>query len=107
VILKTCARLFGEGALWVGWVAPLLAVTTVRPLHPLRALPGLALAGGLPLFAVAYFLHAHENPVELIVWTFPRLIQPAVSAWIICLGVVCFSETGDRAPATRPPESDS
>jgi hypothetical protein len=107
VILKTCARLLGAGALWVGWMAPLLAVTAVRPLHPVRALPGLAVAVGMPLFAVAYFLHANGNPIELIVWTFPRLIQPAVSAWIICLGVICFSELSERATATRPREGDS
>jgi hypothetical protein len=97
VILKTCARLLGAGALWVGWVAPLLAVTAVRPLHPVHALPGLAVAVGMPLFAVAYFLHANGNPIELIVWTFPRLIQPAISAWIVSLGVACC------APPAAPP----
>jgi hypothetical protein len=96
-ILKICARLSAHGALWVGWLAPIAAVSVVKPLRPLRVLPGLAVAVGIPLFAVVYYLHATGDPVELIVWTFPRLIQPAISAWIVSLGVVCF------APQVAPP----
>jgi hypothetical protein len=95
-ILKICARLSGTGTLWVGWLVPVAAVSVVRPLRLLRILPGLAVAVGIPLFAVVYYLHATGDPVELIVWTYPRLIQPAISAWIVSLGVVCF------APAAAP-----
>jgi hypothetical protein len=91
VILKICARLSGSGVLWVGWLVPIAAVSVVRPLRPLRVLPGLAVAAGLPVFAVLYYLHATGDPVELIVWTYPRLIQPAISVWIVSLGVVCFA----------------
>jgi len=97
VILKICTRLSGTGALWVGWLVPIAAVSVVRPLRLLRVLPGLAVAVGIPLFAVAYYLHATGDPVELVVWTFPRLIQPAISAWIVSLGVACF------APPAAPP----
>jgi hypothetical protein len=93
-----CTRLLGDGVSWIGWFAPLIAVSATRPLRPLRILPGLAVAGGLPAFAVFYYLHAVGNPVELIVWTFPRLVQPALSAWIVCLGILCFG-----APGAPPP----
>jgi len=100
VILKVCARLLFDGGLWVGWSAPLVATSMTRDFRPLRALPGLFVAGGLPLFAAVYYLHAEGNPLELIVWTFPRLIQPAVSVWIVSLGVICFGDKdgkGNRA----------
>jgi hypothetical protein len=91
VTLKVCARLFAPGVLLVGWLTPLAAAATTKPLQPLRALPALLVAVGLPVFAVVYYLHSTGNPVELIVWTFPRLIQPAISAWIVGLGVICLS----------------
>ncbi len=94
LIVTVCARLLGTSALWVGWLAPLIAASTTRPVQILRVLPGLFLAGGLPLFAVVYYLHAAGDPVELIGWTFPRLVQPAISAWIVSLGVIC---SGDPA----------
>jgi hypothetical protein len=40
------------------------------------------------------------NPIELIVWTFPRFIQPAMSAWIVDLGNIVFSVVDRRQPAT-------
>ncbi len=91
VILEICARLSGGGVLLMGWLAPIAAVAVVRPLRPLRVLPGLAVAAGLPVFAVLYYLHITGDPVELIVWTYPRLIQPAISAWIVSLGILCFA----------------
>lgn len=97
VTLKVCARLLVPGVLLVGWLTPLAAAATTKPLQPLRALPALLVAGGLPVFAVVYYLHSTSNPVELIVWTFPRLIQPAISAWIVGLGVICLSR-----PVTAP-----
>jgi hypothetical protein len=93
LILKVCARLLVTGTLWVGWLAPLAAVATSKPRQPFGVLPGLALVLGLPAFAVVYYLHAAGNPLELIVWTFPRLIQPALSAWIVCAGCLCFSKS--------------
>jgi hypothetical protein len=90
VIFKVCVRLLAEDGLWIGWLVPLLAAATVRPLRPVRVLPGLAVAAGLPMFSVFYYLHAVGNPLELVVWTFPRLLQPALSAWIVCLGLLCF-----------------
>ena len=96
-IIGSCARLLGAGGLWVGWLAPLIAVLASMSVRPLRALPGLLVAGGLPVFAIFYYLHANGDPVELIAWTFPRLVQPAISAWIVSLGVVCFGEPGARS----------
>lgn len=101
VTLKVCVRLLVSGVLWVGWLAPLIAAATTKPLQPVRALPGLLVVVGLPVFAVAYYLHATGNPVELIVWTFPRLIQPAISAWIVCLGVLCFSRSAAAPKGTN------
>jgi hypothetical protein len=100
VILKVCVRLLGTGVLAVGWLAPLVATSMTKRLLPIRVLPGLAVAVGIPLFAVVYYLHAAGNPVNLIVWTFPRLLQPAISVWIVCLGVACF------ATPAAPPESE-
>ncbi len=91
VILKVCARLLGTGVLAVGWLAPLVAASATKGLHLIRGLPGLAVAVGIPFFAIVYYVHAAGNPLNLIVWTFPRLLQPAISAWIVSLGVVCFA----------------
>jgi hypothetical protein len=95
LVLRVCGRLLATGPAAVGWFVPLISLLLMgwRPLS--RALPGLATAFGVPLFAVIYYLHAVGDPLELIVWTFPRLIQTAVSAWILGLGVVVFSAGND------------
>jgi hypothetical protein len=96
LVFKVCARLFGAGVLWVGWLVPLISAAMTRPVLPSRVLPGLLVAIGLPVFALIYYLHAPGDPVELIAWTFPRLIQPAISAWIVSLGVICFGNRTGR-----------
>jgi len=102
VIFKVCVRLLLSGVSWIGWLVPLVALAAARPRQPLRVLPGLLVAGGLPVFAVFYYLHAVHDPLELIVWTFPRLIQPALSAWIVCLGVLCFGDPSAPTPNPSP-----
>ncbi len=102
VIVKVCGKLLVGGGLWVGWLVPLVAASATRRRIPLRALPGLAVAGGLPLFAVLYYLHADGDPLKLIVWTFPRLIQPAISVWIVSLGVVCFGLRSGKGSGGAP-----
>ena len=96
VIFKVCGRLLVAGVLWIGWLVPLVAALVTKGCRPFRALPGLVVAGGLPLFAAIYYLHAEGNPLELIVWTFPRLIQPAISVWIVSLGMVSFGRQGGK-----------
>lgn len=105
LILSTCSRLLVGGAAAVGWLVPLVSLLVVgwKPLT--RALPGVVVACGIPCFAVIYYLHAVGDPLELIVWTFPRLMQPAMSAWILGLGVVVFSADGEKTRGQRDHEA--
>lgn len=99
LIVRVCARLLTTGVVTVGWLVPLISLFMVRGPRLSRALPGIVTACGIPLFAFVYYLHAIGNPLELIVWTFPRLMQPAISAWILGCGVAVFSveDSGESA----------
>ena len=59
------------------------------------------------VFAFVYYLHAVGDPLELVVWTFPRLIQPALSAWILSLGVASFSLAAGRRKSGTVLERDA
>jgi hypothetical protein len=98
LILKVCARILTTEVFVVGWLAPLVAVLIVghRCLH--RGIPAVFTAVGILGFAVIYYLHAVGDPLQLIVWTFPRLMQPAISAWVLGCGVAVFSVVSERHP---------
>lgn len=103
LILEVCFVLLFGGVLWVAWLIPLVALLAGGlATSPMRVLPGLALTFGLPAFAVAYYLHASGDPRELIVWTFPRLIQPAVSAWLVSAAVLALDR--DRRSELESPD---
>jgi len=91
VIVHVCLRLLVSPVVAVGWSVPLVTALVVRGRGLARSLPGVVATLGMLAFAGVYYLHAVGNPLQLIVWTFPRLIQPAMSAWILGLGVASYS----------------
>jgi hypothetical protein len=82
------------GSFGLPWILPplfaLLARGVLRRESWMEALPALAVTIGLLLGFAAHYLHSSYNPTELIGWTFPRLSQPALSAWISAFGVLAF-----------------
>jgi len=90
LIVQVCARLLVTGVVTVGWLVPLIAALLVAPQRMDRAIPAIITALGILGFAIAYYLHVDSNPQQVIVWTFPRLMQPAISGWILGAGVVVF-----------------
>jgi len=101
LITRVCTRILVSGVVVVGWLVPLVSVLVIRRTSLTRSLPGVVTAVGILVFAGTYYLHATGDPLQLIVWTFPRLIQPALSAWILGLGVAVFAVTGTREPGTH------
>lgn len=80
------------GTFGLSWILPPLFALFARRLLRrgswVEVLPALAVTIGLLFGFAAHYLHASYNPTELIGWTFPRLSQPALSAWIIAFGVL-------------------
>jgi hypothetical protein len=97
LILRVCTRFLATGVVAVALIVPLVTLLVVGRRSLARAIPGVVTALGILVFAISYYLHAADHPLELIVWTFPRLIQPALTAWILGLGVAAFSVAGERA----------
>jgi hypothetical protein len=95
LILRICLRLLTPTVVAVGWLVPLVSILIIGRGSFARSLPGVVTASGILVFSVVYYLHAAGDPRELVVWTFPRLIQPALSAWILGLGVAAFSVIGE------------
>lgn len=95
LMVRVCLRLLTPAVVAVGWLVPLVSVLIIGRDSLPRSLPGVVTAFGILVFSVFYYLHVAGNPLELIVWTFPRLIQPAVSAWILGLGVAAYSVIGE------------
>ena len=98
LIVRVCVRILVTGVVGIGWLAPLIAVAIAGRHRLRRVIPAFVTALGILGFAVIYYLHAVGEPLQLIVWTFPRLIQPAISAWILGCGVAVFSVADDREP---------
>jgi hypothetical protein len=98
LIVQVCARILVTGVVAVGWLVPLITVLAVRRRSVGRAIPAAVTALGILGFAVTYYLHAVGDPLQLIVWTFPRLLQPAISAWILGCGVAVFAAAGEHDP---------
>lgn len=94
LIVQVCARILVEGVVVVGWLLPLVALLIGGRGRLRRSIPALVTALGIFAFALTYYLHAVGDPLQLIVWTFPRLLQPAISAWILGCGVAVFSGAG-------------
>lgn len=82
------------GSFGLSWILPplfaLFARAGLRRESWIQALPAFALTLGLLSGFAAHYLHSSYNPMELIGWTFPRLSQPALSAWMIAFGVLAF-----------------
>jgi hypothetical protein len=100
LIMLVCTRILTTGVVVVGWLVPLVAGLMGGRGGLVRAVPGVVTALGILTFAVAYYLHVAGDPLQLIVWTFPRLIQPALTAWILGLGVAAFAFAGEREEET-------
>jgi hypothetical protein len=86
-VLVEMVRNLDAGTVWLSWIVP-LAFLTVSARH-IRAevLPALSLATGLLLFFLFDYLHDATDPSIRIVWTLPRISQPALSAVILAAGV--------------------
>jgi hypothetical protein len=87
-------RYLEAGTLGLSWILPLgFAVAMRRQAdrqHWIAAIPALGAAFALLLAFALYYLHSAIDPSELIGWTLPRLSQPALSMWILGVGVaVC------------------
>jgi hypothetical protein len=106
VIARVCLRLLSSPVVATGCLVPLATVFVVGGNGLTRSLPGIVTTFGILAFAVGYYLHAQGDPVELIVWTFPRLILPAMSAWILGLGVAALSVLNEPE-ATTPRNSET
>ena len=65
-----------------------------------RLLPAITLAAGLLAFLVFDYLHDRENPALRIVWTAPRVSQPALSALILAAGLAAFDVERRRRRST-------
>lgn len=98
LIMHVCIRILVTNVVMVGWLVPLVTVFLVGRRQLVRAVPGVVTALGILAFAATYYLHAAGDPFQLIVWTFPRLVQPAMSAWILGFGVAVFSVAGEGVP---------
>ncbi len=103
VIIRVCIRILISGAVLVGWLIPLVTLLIVGRDRLVATVPGVVTALGILTFAAGYYLHAMGDPLQLIVWTFPRLIVPAMSAWILSLGVAVFAGA-DTPEADAPSE---
>ena len=104
LIVQVCARFLVTGAVTAGWLVPLVAVLVVARRRVDRAIPSIVTAVGILGFAMTYYLHAMSNPLQLIGWTFPRLVQPAISAWILGGGVAVFSLPDARDTRSTIPD---
>ncbi|HVT44076.1 MAG TPA: glycosyltransferase family 39 protein [Thermoanaerobaculia bacterium] len=82
------------GTFGLSWVIPLLLIAVFFRSWR-RLLPALAGAAGMWLFLTVYFLHATGDPSVLIGWTFPRLMQSALSLVIVAAVVA----PGRESPA--------
>jgi hypothetical protein len=91
MILKLFVRNLDAGTCGLSWLLPLMFLILARKWRVTAILPGLSLAAGLLLFALFYYLHINGDPTAAINWTLPRLSLPALSAWILSVGVHCFA----------------
>ena len=78
------------GLSWLVLIAALVA--SGRRIVPF--LPAVALCCGLLLFAFAYYLHSHTDPIDLISWTLARLCQPALAALVLWAGLAWLGDEG-------------
>lgn len=94
-IAKASVQNIGMGTAGMSWLAPAVLVLICRRRGLVRqlvdVLPALSLSLGLIGFAGVYYLHVRGDVVTMITWTLPRLALPALSAWIIAAGLLCFA----------------
>jgi hypothetical protein len=87
------------GTSWLSWALPAALLIATRP-SLTRLLPAITLAAGLLAFLVFDYLHDRENPALRIVWTAPRVSQPALSALILAAGLAAFDVERRRRRST-------
>lgn len=80
------------GSFGLAWLLPPALLMVTRESHQrtewVTAFPAVGLAAGLLLAFFSYYLLRPYDPGLEIGWTFPRLAQPALSAWILACGVL-------------------
>jgi hypothetical protein len=94
-IVPVFARYLQAGSWGIAWLVPLVIVVVRGRADWRRVLPALMLSCGLLAFAFVYYLHVGRGVVQMIVWTLPRLSQPALSCWILAVAMA-------GAPAAAP-----
>ncbi len=95
LILKLCIRNLGAGTWGLSWLLPLGLLLVAQGWRRLiSVLPALVLSAGLLAFAFFFYLHIQGDPMPTINWTLSRLSLPALSAWILAVGVACFADPG-------------
>ncbi len=91
------------GTSWLSWALPAALLIAARPTRAVatRLLPAITLAAGLLAFLVFDYLHDREDPALRMVWTAPRVSQPALSALILAAGLAAFDVERRRSGTTN------
>jgi hypothetical protein len=84
-IIPVFAKYLQAGSWGIAWLVPLVIIVVRGRTDWRRILPALMLSCGLLAFAFVYYLHVGSGVVQMIVWTLPRLSQPALSCWILAV----------------------
>ena len=98
------------GTFGLAWALPIVVLFASRPTRAVlaRCLPAIALTGGLLAFLVFEYMHDRENPGVRIIWTAPRVSQPALSALILAAGLASLDpERRRRRSTARETPSDT
>jgi hypothetical protein len=95
-------RNLDSGSFWLPWAFAVLLIIR-RPRQWRSVAPALTLAGGLMAFLAFDYLHDKDDPAERIVWTAPRVTQPALSAAILAAGMLSLGRIWTRDPKAAPP----
>ena len=94
----------GFGTRGMSWALPFGVIIVFAARWSARLILPLVFVAGLPLFTMTHYLQAPADPTELIGWTFPRLMLPALSALILAASLLLFGnseETGEPSPQSE------
>lgn len=91
-VLREMFDSLGMGSFGLAWLLPPILLRLTRDAQPrtewTMVLPAVGLAAGLLLAFFFYYLLRPYDPSIEIAWTLPRLAQPALSAWILAVGMI-------------------